>query len=124
MLMGAAMIAFGFTSIYVASLFIMFAFGTGASAANVAIQQNLQMLVPNEFRGRVMGIWSIVHTSLRPAGEMQFTGIAALFSAPVSLIASGIFVIAAALFYTAPSKYTNQLKDLRQIALEDVPTSR
>ena len=119
LLMGAAMVALGLMPVYAASLFILFAFGTGASAANVAIQQNLQMLVPNDFRGRVMGIWSIVHTSLRPAGEMQFTGVAALFSAPVSLIVSGVMVIAGALFYTVPSKYAHQLKDLRQAALAE-----
>ena len=117
--MGAGLIALGLVPLYVASLFILFVFGTGGSAANVTIQQNLQMLVPNDFRGRVMGIWSIVHTSLRPAGEMQFTGVAALFSAPVSLIVSGALIIAGALFYTVPSKYARQLKDLRQAALAD-----
>jgi MFS family permease len=115
-LMGASMITFGFIPIYFASLFILFVFGTGASASNVAIQQNLQLLVPNDFRGRVMGIWSIVHTSLRPVGEMQFTGVAALFSAPISLIFSGAMVIAGAVFYTAPSRYAHELKDLREQA--------
>ena len=115
-LMGASMIAFGFIPIYFASLFVLFLFGTGASASNVVIQQNLQLLVPNDFRGRVMGIWSIVHTSLRPAGEMQFTGVAALFTAPISLIFSGAMVMAAALFYTAPSRHAHALKDLREQA--------
>jgi MFS family permease len=124
MLMGASMIAFALTPLYVASLFILFVFGTGASAANVAIQQNLQMLVPNEFRGRVMGVWSIVHTSLRPMGEMQFSGMAALLSAPVSLVASGVVVIAGALLYTAPSRYAHALKDLRQAALDEARVVR
>jgi MFS family permease len=116
LLMGASMLAFGFIPIYFVSLFILFLFGTGASASNVAIQQNLQLLVPNDFRGRVMGIWSIVHTSLRPIGEMQFTGIAALFTAPVSLIFSGAMVMAGALLYTAPSRHAHALKDLREQA--------
>lgn len=122
-LMGGSVIAFGLTPFYGVSLFILLLFGVGQSAGNVAIQQNLQMLVPNEFRGRVMGVWSIVHTVLRPAGEIQFSGVAALISAPVSLVFSGVLVIAAAVFYTTPSTHANDLKDLRQAALEEVPTA-
>ena len=118
------MIAFGLTPFYGVSLFILLLFGVGQSAGNVAIQQNLQMLVPNDFRGRVMGVWSIVHTVLRPVGEIQFSGLAALISAPFSLVFGGALVIAAAIFYTAPSKYAHDLKDLRQAALDEVPSAR
>lgn len=123
-LMGGSVIAFGLIPWYTVSLFILLLFGIGQSAGNVAIQQNLQMLVPNDFRGRVMGVWSIVHTVLRPAGEIQFSGLAALISAPVSLAVSGALVIAAAIFYTAPSSHAHSLKDLRQAALDEVPTAR
>jgi len=71
-----------------------------------------------------MGVWSIVHTSLRPMGEMQFSGMAALLSAPVSLVASGVVVIAGALLYTAPSRYAHALKDLRQAALDEARVVR
>jgi predicted acyltransferase len=86
--------------------------------ANVGIQQNLQMLVTNEFRGRVMGVWSIVHSSVRPMGEMQFSALAALVSAPFSLIASGVMVIGAALFLSTYKRPTRHLMDLREEAAE------
>ena len=113
------MIALAITPIYWVSLLIFFLVGTGASAGNVAVQQNLQMLVPSELRGRVMGVWSIVHTSIRPMGEMQFSAIA-VFSAPAALIVGGSMLIVATVLYIAPSKQSHRLKDLRQAALESV----
>ncbi len=116
-LLGGSMIALALVPVYWVSLVIFFLVGTGASAGNVAVQQNLQMLVPTELRGRVMGVWSIVHTSIRPMGEMQFSAIAVL-SAPAALIVSGIMLIAASVFYVAPSNQSHRLKDLRQAALD------
>ncbi len=118
-LLGGSMIALALIPIYWVSLFIFFLVGTGASAGNVAVQQNLQMLVPTELRGRVMGVWSIVHTSIRPMGEMQFSAIA-VFSAPAALIVGGVMLIAASVLYIAPSKQSHRLKDLRQAALDSV----
>lgn len=92
---------------------LLFAYGTGASMVNVAVQTNLQMLVANEFRGRVMGIWSMVHTSVRPVGELQFAGVAALASAPVAAIVGGVAVLAYTLGYLWRSKQARRLQDLR-----------
>ena len=86
----------------------------------MAIQQNLQMLVPNELRGRVMGVWSIVHTSIRPIGEMQFSAVAAIAGAPVALILGGAMLIVASVVYTGRTTYAHKLSDLRQAALDDM----
>jgi predicted MFS family arabinose efflux permease len=117
-LLGVSMIGLALSPFYLVSLFILLLVGTGQSAVNVAIQQNLQMLVPNQLRGRVMGVWSIVHTSIRPMGEMQFSGIAALFSTPVALIVGGVLLVFASVMYTSTSKHGRRLADLRQVALE------
>ena len=111
--MGVFMIAFGLSDWYWGSLVLLFAYGTGASMLNVAVQTNLQMLVANEFRGRVMGIWSMVHTSVRPVGELQFAGIAGLVSAPVAAVAGGVAVLAFAVGYGWRSKQMRRLRDLR-----------
>jgi MFS family permease len=117
-LLGGSMIVLALTPIYWVSLVVFVLIGTGASAGNVAVQQNLQMLVPSQLRGRVMGVWSIVHTSIRPMGETQFTAVAHLVSAPLALIVSGVMLIAASVFYILPSKQSHLLKDLRQAALD------
>jgi len=111
--MGVFSIVFALSEWYWASLGLLFAYGTGASMVNVAVQTNLQMLVANEFRGRVMGIWSMVHTSVRPLGELQFAGVAALASAPVAAIAGGVAVLAYTLGYLWRSKQATRLQDLR-----------
>ena len=92
--------------------------GTGASVYNVAVQTNLQMLVANELRGRVMGIWSMVHTSVRPSGEMQFSALAALLTAPFAFIINGVLIIAFALAFMAPNRQMRRLRDLREEAAQ------
>jgi MFS family permease len=116
--LGITMVLFALSEMFVVSLASLAVLGAGASVANVAIQANLQMLVPNDFRGRVMGIWSIVHTSIRPLGEMQLTGVAALVAAPFALGASGVMVVLFAVSYIAHSHHVRELPDLRQAAAE------
>lgn len=111
--MGVFMLAFALSEWYWVSLGLLFAYGTGASMVNVAVQTNLQMLVANEFRGRVMGIWSMVHTSVRPVGELQFAGVAAVASAPVAAVVGGVAVLAYALGYLSRSGQMRRLRDLR-----------
>ena len=111
--MGVFAIAFALSEWYWASLGLLFAYGAGASMVNVGVQTNLQMLVANEFRGRVMGIWSMVHTSVRPVGELQFAGVAALASAPVAAIVGGVAVLAYTLGYVWRSGQVRRLRDLR-----------
>jgi MFS family permease len=115
-MLGVSMVAFALSEIYALSLAFLFLLGIGSSVFNVAIQANLQMLVPNDFRGRVMGIWSIVHTSVRPMGEMQLSAVAAVVAVPFALAASGAMVLAFALLFIAPSGKLRELGDLRELA--------
>ena len=111
--MGVFMVAFGLSELYWVSLALLFGYGAGASMLNVAVQTNLQMLVANEFRGRVMGVWSMVHTSVRPMGELQFAGVAAVLSAPLAAVAGAAMVLAFALGYCWRSPQMARLQDLR-----------
>jgi DHA3 family macrolide efflux protein-like MFS transporter len=116
LLLGLAMIGFALTPIYWLSLAALFVLGAGSSAFNVSIQQNLQMLVPNEFRGRVLGLWSIVHSSVRPLGEIQFSAVAAAASAPVSLILGGVMVLASVVFFSVYRRPMQSVIELRESA--------
>ena len=114
--MGVFMAAFAFSEWYWVSLGLLLAVGTGASMLNVGVQTNLQMLVANEFRGRVMGVWSMMHTSVRPMGELQFAGVAAVVSAPFAVVVGGVAVLVFALGYSWRSKQLARLGDLREAA--------
>ena len=60
--------------------------------------------------------WSIVHTSVRPMGEIQLTSIAAAVSAPFALAASRASVVVFALFFAAPNRNLRKLPDLPALA--------
>ena len=124
LLLGLGMIGFAVSPLYLISLGLLFLLGLGSSAFNVSIQQNLQLLVPNEFRGRVLGVWSIVHSSVRPLGEMQFSGLAAVASAPVSLALSAVMIIASAVFFGLYRYPMERLMELREAALAVGPGRR
>ena len=114
--LGVSMVLFALSESYLLTLGLLFVLGTGASVFNVSTQANLQMMVPNDFRGRVMGIWSIVHTSIRPMGEMQLTGIAAAVSTPFALALSGVMVVVFAVVFAAPNRNLRDLPQLREAA--------
>jgi sugar phosphate permease len=119
LLLGLAMIGFALSPVYWLSLVLLLLLGLGSSAFNVANQQNLQLLVPNEFRGRVMGVWSIVHSSVRPLGEMQHSAVAAVASAPFSLILSGAMVLAASIYFAVYRRPLDRLIALRAAAMAE-----
>ena len=116
LILGGFLILFALSPWFPLSLFLLFGLGAGGALFNVGVQQNLQMLVRNEFRGRVMGVWSMVHTSVRPLGETQFGGMAALVSAPFALMLGGGLIIANAVIVMGRSKNIRALADLREAA--------
>jgi MFS family permease len=123
LLLGASMIGFALSPVYWLSLVLLFLLSLGASAFNVANQQNLQLLVPNELRGRVMGVWAIVHSSIRPLGEMQHSGVAALASAPFSIVLSGAIVLAASIYFALYRRPIERLTALRAAAMAEAAES-
>jgi hypothetical protein len=65
--------------------------------------------VPDEYRGRVMGYWGMTHTSIRPLGELQLAGVAALVSAPFALALGSVLVVAFVLLVVWPSPSIRRL---------------
>jgi MFS family permease len=63
-----------------------------ASASNqmfsVTGQGTLHALVPDEYRGRVMGLWGMTHTVAQPLGGLQMGGMAQLMNATTALVIS------------------------------------
>ena len=72
-------------------VFIFFA-GVSASMYMITIMSTLQLMVPNELRGRVMGIYGMTW-SLLPVGAMQSGAIAEYTSAPLAVAVGGGAVI-------------------------------
>ena len=64
-----------------------------SAAANeiftVVGQSILHSEVPNEYRGRVMGIWGMTYTLAQPMGSMQVGFLASAITAPLAVAISG-----------------------------------
>ncbi len=108
-LQGALLILFALSPWYAVSLASLVLMGIGASIFSVASQSALQLLVADEFRGRVMGIWGLTHTAVRPMGEMQFGAMAALLGAPIAVAVGGSLLVAFTLVVAGPNRRLKEM---------------
>ena len=73
-----------------------------ASASNqmfsVTSQSTLHALVPDEYRGRVMGLWGMTHTVAQPLGGLQMGGMAQLLGASTALVISASVAVGFVVF--------------------------
>ena len=96
---------FAASSSYGLSLVLVFLAGIGFSLFSVSTQSTLQMLVPDEFRGRVMSIWGMTYGVVMPLGRAQMGASAGLFrthmsgplgryaGAPAAVILGGVVML-------------------------------
>ena len=111
-LFGVFLIVFAATSEVFASLplalVLVFLAGVSTSIYMITVMSTLQLLVPNELRGRVMGIYGMTW-SLLPIGAMQAGAIAEYTSAALAVGVGGAAVILFALGMTMASRQVREL---------------
>jgi MFS family permease len=95
-LFGGFIILFALSTFFPLSLVALFLMGAAGSIYMITLQTSLQMRVPDDLRGRVMGIYGVTH-NLGPLGGMQAGLLASAFSAPVALAFGGAAIILFAL---------------------------
>ena len=100
-LFGSALIAFAFSSWYLLSLLLLVVVGLSSTIVFLVVELNLQVLVPDELRGRVMGLMAIIWAL--PALGASIVASVANFTSPsqalsgaavlmlVNIVALGIF---------------------------------
>lgn len=93
---GGFIILFAFSTYFPLSLLAVFLMGAAGSIYMITVQTSLQMRVPDELRGRVMGIYGVTH-NIGPLGAMQAGLLASTFSAPIALAIGGTAIILFAL---------------------------
>ncbi|MBI4200995.1 MAG: MFS transporter [Chloroflexi bacterium] len=84
---GCLLMLFAYSHWFLASLLLVALAGASASIYLILIQGTLQMLVPNQFRGRVMGFWGMTY-QIMPLGGFQ-AGVLATFVGPSLAVALG-----------------------------------
>ncbi len=111
-LFGVTIAAFALTAQMVTSfplaLALMFLIGAFSSTYMIAIMSSLQIMVPDEMRGRVMGFYSMTW-SIMPLGGMQAGAIANILGAPWALVIGGVAVV---LFALGPATLNAQVRNL------------
>jgi MFS family permease len=122
---GLSITALGLSSAFVGSfelaLAIMFVIGVCNITYATSIQNSLQMLVPDNMRGRVMGFYGMTH-NIMPLGGMLAGAMANLISAPLAIAVGGLAVAAFAL---GPALLNGEVRNLgarlRQLETETTP---
>lgn len=111
-LFGTTVATFALTAEMVGSfplaLTLMFLVGVFSSIYMIAIMTSLQIMVPDEMRGRVMGFYSMTW-SIMPLGGMQAGAIASVLGAHWALVIGGFAVV---LFALGPAALNPRIRNL------------
>ena len=120
---GLSTAAFALTALYVGSfvlaMVLMLAMGVFNTMFTTLIQNSLQLMVPDEMRGRVMGFYGMTY-NIRPLGGMQAGALAAVIGAPFAL-AVGAFAVT--LFALGPGLASRQLRNLDRLLYPEEPAA-
>src|SRR5438132_8232853 len=76
------MLALSFTKSFPFALVFLFAAGFGMLLFFSTSNTVLQTIVPDEMRGRVMGVWSLVFGAMIPLGSLQAGVVAHFWGTP------------------------------------------
>jgi MFS family permease len=96
-LFSAAMLALSFTKSFPVALVFLFAAGFGMLLFFSTSNTVLQTIVPDEMRGRVMGVWSLVFGAMIPLGSLEAGTVAHFVGTPLALAFGAIICAASAL---------------------------
>jgi MFS family permease len=104
MTMGGALLLFSFSRWYIPSLLLLGVVGACQMVYMTTNMTMLQMDTPNEFRGRVMGVWTL-NQGLQPLGSLIAGSLAEIWDAPMAVAIMGCSVIAfsSLAFFKLPS---------------------
>lgn len=109
---GLAVTVFGLTSKFIGSYYlglgILFLTGVFHSTYAISIMSSLQMMVPDQMRGRIMGFYGMTW-SITPLGGLQSGAIANVIGAPFSVAIGGLLVSAFAL---GSALFNSQVRNL------------
>ena len=109
---GLSVAAFALTSRYIGSyplaLALMVIMGISSSTYMISIMSSLQLLVPDNMRGRVMGFYGMTW-SIMPLGAFQAGAIAIFVGVPVAVAIGGVLVT---LFALGPAMINRQVRNL------------
>ena len=119
---GLCIATFALTAEFIGSfklaLVIMFILGAFNTTYTTSIQSSLQMLVPDNMRGRVMGFYGMTY-NLSPLGGMQAGALASVITVPIAVAIGGLAVSG---FAIGPAMINGKVRNLGAV-LRQVETA-
>jgi len=85
-LLAAALIGFSFSRNFPLSLVMLALVGLGGIAFMSTANSTFQLSVPDEVRGRIMGVWGLVMAGTGPIGSLQIGALAEYLGAPNAVL--------------------------------------
>lgn len=93
----------GLSRFYPLSLALLLAVGVASVVYSASTQTRLQIIVPNEFRGRVMGIYTLLQQGTTPFGALFIGGVSQRWSVEAAIegaaLLGGVGLLGAYLYY-------------------------
>jgi MFS family permease len=89
-LLGLSLIVLALSGSFAVSLVAMFFAGFGAIGMAVTANTSIQLLVPDQLRGRVMSVYTTTFAGSVPAGGLISGAIASSWGVPASLVAGAV----------------------------------
>jgi MFS family permease len=113
---GLATLAFGLSRSFAVSLLMLAATGASDTVSMILRQTIRQVVTPDELRGRMTSVNMIFFMGGPQLGELEAGLVAALFSAPASVVAGGIgcLIAVAVTAWKAPALRKFDEEDLKQ----------
>jgi MFS family permease len=97
---GAGLILFGMSHVLWLSLLLMLFVGFGMMQCAAAVNTVIQSLVPEDKRARVMSYYTMAFVGSAPFGSLFAGMLAHKIGAPHTVMITGAFVVAGALWFT------------------------
>jgi MFS family permease len=98
---GALLVAFAWSGSFVVSLVLMLPVGFCMIVAMAASNTLIQSMVAEEFRGRVMSVYSMMFMGMAPLGALAAGTLAGLIGAPATVAAGGTASVLGALAFAS-----------------------
>jgi MFS family permease len=108
-LFGVGLILFAMSRVLWISIVLMLLAGFGMMQQMTASNTIIQTIVAEDKRGRVMSYYTMAFVGMAPFGSLFAGLLAGALGAPLTVAISGIFCIAAALWFTTRLKYIRTL---------------
>jgi len=96
LVLGAAFIAFASISSFYLALVVMTAAGFSVMRQNASANTLIQTLIPDEYRGRIMALYSMTVVGVGPFGSLAAGALAGRIGARGTLAVSGVLILVAA----------------------------